>query len=244
MCQHQNIILNEWGTSTCADCNVHFDKSLSHINDFENKRVLIPELKSQLLKNLEEIGINNQDVYRLVEKIFNITSKKKPLRGKNRKIIIAASLYYAHRYMGREMVFEDILKKLKLDRKEGSKGLRICQIAIQECKELEKELENLRDYTSFITLSYKESFQKLMFLYNIPEQKHYEIEEILIEIHRKKNKQLNNQITSLWVACIYFWVLKIRPRFEFEVFLTLNPHYLDRHKIQHELKFIQKHYMD
>jgi transcription initiation factor TFIIIB Brf1 subunit/transcription initiation factor TFIIB len=198
--------------------------------------------KSQLLKNLENLGVNDKDVCRLVEKIFKITSDNRPLRGKNRKIVLAASLHYTYHYLGQQVDFEDILNKLGIDRKDGSKGLRICQIAMQECKELESELTKLVDQVSFTTLTYTESFQKLMRSYNIPKHKHHEVEQLLIKVHAKKNKQLTNQINSLWIACIYFWVLTIRPQFDIDDFLTLN-HICrtDKLKINNELKFIQKH---
>jgi hypothetical protein len=245
MCNHHNIVHDACGT-TCADCHTHFDRSFcSEFTANYNGPILnLLKTKSTIINTLEkEFGVNDNDTTTITEKIFNLTSKNKIVKGTNKRSILCASLYYAYHYLEKPKNFEDMLIKFNINHKNGSKGLKLCQIAIQESSNLEQVTKNFNMSKGRIhsfASTHKEKLQELIKRYNIPLKNYDEIEKIIIAGHLKKNKILNDRITGLWISCIFFWLLKINPYVDPEEFISINSDYATLTQLKTDLTYLKK----
>jgi hypothetical protein len=237
-CNHDNVITNDDGMSTCADCFIYFNKSFG--KEFTKYHNISKVSKSDIVIRLELEGIYDINIHKLTEKIFILTSKNKMLKGLNKQSILFASLYYACCYLGKPKNFKELVLKFKLNKKQASKGLKLCQIAIQESNNFDDGF-NLKSQYAFFSSSYKENLEELIIKYNIPINFYDEIEQILIAGHLKKNKTLNNKITTLWISCIFFWLLKINPHIEPEEFISINnDHNITLTQLRSQLIYLDK----
>lgn len=267
MCNHHNIVLDEYGTSTCADCYIHFEKSFcsEFTTNYNGPTLNLLKTKSAIINTLEkEFGIFDSATTTITEKIFNLTSKNKMVKGTNKRSILCASLYYAYRYLEKPKNFEEMLCKFNIDHKNGSKGLKLCQIAIQESsntmslsvkdttnlqlnsslqKTVKLNIEEIKKFKGQIhsfASTHKEKLQELIVKYNISLKNYDEIEKIIIAGHLKKNKILNDKTTSFWVSCIYFWLLKINPYIELEEFVSINSDYISIVQLRSDMNYLKK----
>ncbi len=241
MCNHPNTVLNEYGTSTCADCHVHFDKSFckDFTTNYNGPMLNLLKSKSTIVNILEkEFGINDSTTVTITEKIFNLTSKHKMVKGTNKRSILCASLYYAYHYLNQPKNFEVLLTTFNISRKHGSKGLKLCQIAMQEgdSDDIKKFKGQIHSFAS----THKEKLQELIIRYNIPLKNYDEIEKIIIDGHRKKNKTLNDRINNLWISCIFFWLLKVNPYIDPEEFISINSDYTTLTQLRSDLIYLRK----
>jgi hypothetical protein len=241
MCNHHNIVLNEYGTSTCADCYVHFDKSFCEdfTTNYNGPMLNLLKSKSTIINMLEkEFGINDSTTATITEKIFNLTSKHKMVKGTNKRSILCASLYYAYHYLEKPKNFEVLLNTFNISRRHGSKGLKLCQIAMQEGDS--DEIKKFKGQIHAFASTHKEKLQELITRYNIPLKNYDEIEKIIIAGHRKKNKILNDRINNLWISCIFFWLLKINPYIDPEEFISINSDYTTLTQLRSDLTYLRK----
>lgn len=255
MCNHHNIVSNEDGTSTCIDCSVFFEKSLytepTIIN--YNGPIINLKLKSTIRNILEtDFGISDYILTDITEKIFLMASKNKKVKGINKKSLLCASLYYAYHYLEKPKDFRDVLVKFNIKLKIARKGLKICQVAIQESsnlneiKEILKSVDtikndiDIRDKIHSYVATHRENLESLIKSYNISLKNYDEIEKIVILSHVKKRKDLNDNITSLWISCIYFWLLKIDHYIEPEEFVSINNDNISIGKLMTDLNFLNK----
>lgn len=244
MCNHYNTVLDEYGTSTCLDCNVHFDKSFcsEYTTNHNGPMLNLLKSKSTIMNMLEkEFGINDCTTIKMAEQIFNLTSKNRMVKGANKRSILCASLYYAYHYLQKPKNFEEMLLKFKINHKNGSKGLKLCQIAIQESSNLKNENMFSKGQIHSFASTHKETLQELMFKYSIPLNFYSEIEKILIVGHLKKNKILGDRINCLWLSCIFFWLLKINPHIDPEEFISINSdHTTTLNQLRSDLTYLEK----
>jgi hypothetical protein len=244
MCNHYNILLDEHGTSTCADCCIHFERSFcSEFTTHYNGPILnLLKSKSTIINTLEkEFGINDSITTTITEKIFNLTSKNKMVKGINKRSILCASLYYAYYYLEKPKNFEMLLTKFKISHKNGSKGLKLCQIALQEsataeCEDIKKFKSQIHSFAS----THKENLENLITKYNIPLKNYDEIEKIIIAGHLKKNKMLNERVSGLWISCIFFWLSKINPYIDLEEFVSINSDHTTLTQLRADLSYLKK----
>lgn len=265
MCNHHNIVLDEYGTSTCADCSVHFEKSFcsEFTTNYNGPMLNLLKTKSTIINTLEkEFGIFDSTTTTITEKIFNLTSKNKMVKGTNKRSILCASLYYAYHYLEKPKNFDDMLHKFNIDYKNGSKGLKMCQIAIQESpnllplsvedtnlqptkggKTIKLNLDEIKKFKGQIhsfASTHKEKLQELLSKYHISLKNYDEIEKVIIAGHLKKNKILNDKTSAFWVSCIYFWLLKINPYIDPEEFVSINSEYISVTKLLSDLTYLNK----
>jgi hypothetical protein len=212
--------------------------------------------KSTIINTLEkEFGIFDSTTTTITEKIFNLTSKNKMVKGINKRSILCASLYYTYRYLEKPKNFEDMLHKFNIDYKNGSKGLKMCQIAIQESdnilslsvansqKTIKLNIDEIKKFKGQIhsfASTHKEKLQELLSKYHISLKNYDEIEKIVIAGHLKKNKILNDKTTSFWVSCICFWLLKINPFIDPEEFVSLNSDFISIVQLRTDLNYLKK----
>lgn len=256
MCNHHNIVLDEYGTSTCVDCSVHFEKSFcfEFTTNYNGPILNLLKTKSPVINTLEkEFGIFDSTTTTVAEKIFNLTSKNKMVKGTNKRSILFASLYYAYHYLENPKNFEDMLHKFNIDYKNGSKGLKMCQMAIQESSNFQSsikdgktiklnldEIKKIKGQIHSFASTHKEKLQELLSKYNISLKNYDEIEKIIIAGHLKKNKILNDRTTSFWISCIYFWLLKINPYIDPEEFVSINSYNISVSKLLSDLTYLKK----
>lgn len=249
MCNHQNTVLDEYGTSTCLDCNIHFDKSfcLEFTTNYNGPTLNLLKAKSTTCTLLEkEFGINDCLTIKMTEKIFNLTSKNKMVKGTNKRSILCASLYYAYHYLKKPKNFEEMLLKFNINHKNGSKGLKLCQIAMQEhnfgngSSNHEIEIEKFKGQIHSFASTHKEKLQDLMLRYNIPLRYYDDVEKIIVAGHLKKNKLLNDRVNNLWISCIFFWILKINPYLDPEEFISLNNDNISLSQLKSDLTYLEK----
>jgi transcription initiation factor TFIIIB Brf1 subunit/transcription initiation factor TFIIB len=200
--------------------------------------------KSPLINTLEkEFGVNDSTTTIITEKIFNLASKNKMVKGINKRSILCASLYYAYYYLEKPKNFDVLLTKFKITRKNGSKGLKLCQIALQESPTTTTECEDIKKFKGQIhsfTSTHKVNLQELITKYNIPLKNYDEIEKIIITGHCKKNKILNDRVNGLWISCIYFWLSKINPYIDLEEFVSINSDYTTLSQLKSDLCYLRK----
>jgi hypothetical protein len=241
-CNHKNIISDDCGTSTCADCYIHFEKSFcSEFTSHHNGPIFnFLKSKSTIINTLEkEFGIKDATTVTITEQIFNITSKNKMVKGTNKRSILCASLYYAYHCLEKPKNFQDMLVKFNINHRNGSKGLKLCQIAMQENDHYD-EIKKFKGLIHSFVSTHKENLQELILRYNIPLKNYDEIEKIIIAGHHKKNKVLNERINNLWISCIFFWLLKINPEIDPEEFISINDDYINLQQLRSDLTYLKK----
>jgi len=264
MCNHKNLIIEDNGTSTCVNCSIHFEKKL-YVGKFVNKmthtqshemNLRASSQKSSIWVVLEQdYGIVDVSVLKIAEKIFTITTKTKIAKGTNRKSILCASLYYAYYYLKRPTSFKTLLEKFNLTRIHGAKGVRLCQIAMQEnnvawLSDIGRsdrqtpqscQSNNTRVH-SFIS-THKEKLQELIFKYGISIKYYDEIEQVIVRIHSIRGKPLTDKINTLWISAIFFWLSLKNPFISAEDFLSINTETQDHislTKLQTDFSCIKK----
>ena len=259
MCNHKNLILEDNGTSTCVDCSIHFEKKL-YVDKFVVTQCTQSSQKSSAWIVLEQdYGIVDVSVLKIAEKIFILTTKTKTVKGTNRKSILCASLYYAYYYLKRPTSFKNLLEKFNLTRIHGAKGIRLCQIAMQENTGVFEKIvfatsgarsvasDNGRQTGSdngysFIS-THKEKLQELIFKYGISIKYYDEIEQVIVRIHSIRGKPLTDNINTLWISAIFFWLSLKNPFIREEDFLSINTEAKNRislTKLKTDLSCIKK----
>lgn len=272
MCNHKNLILEDNGTSTCVDCSIHFEKKL-YVDKFVVTQYTQSPQKSSTWTVLEQdYGIVDVSVLKIAEKIFILTTKTKTVKGTNRKSILCASLYYAYYYLKRPTSFKNLLEKFNLTRIHGAKGIRLCQIAMQENTGVFEKMYPMRSQTmglvcdndstsdgphssvvsprepdpssghSFIS-THKEKLQELIFKYGISIKYYDEIEQVIVRIHSIRGKPLTDNINTLWISAIFFWLSLKNPFIREEDFLSINTEAKNRislTKLKTDLSCIKK----
>jgi len=244
MCNHHNIIRDEDGTSTCADCYMHFNKILCNefTTNYNGKIINLLETKSSTITLLEtEFGINDAITTSITEKIFNLVSKHKMVRGANRRSLLCASLYYAYYYLKKPQNLETMISKFQINNKQALKSFKLCQLAIQESPNLEKDLQIFKDQICCCSSTHKEKLEELILKYNIPLKNYEEIEKIVVFYHNKKNKILNNCINNLWISSIFYWLHKINPYLEPEDFISIHNDYITLHRLKADFIYLKRH---
>ena len=306
MCNHKNLILEDNGTSTCVDCSIHFEKKL-----YVDKFVVQSPQKSSTWTVLEQdYGIVDVSVLKIAEKIFILTTKTKTVKGTNRKSILCASLYYAYYYLKRPTSFKNLLEKFNLTRIHGAKGIRLCQIAMQENTGVFEKMypmrsqcdnevsphessvvssvvspphessvvspshepefggfavgfgqrvramgrtqtRSLRDLapgwvrvtgSAFIS-THKEKLEELILKYGISIKYYDEIEQVIVRMHSIRGKPLTDNINTLWISAIFFWLSLKNPFIKEEDFLSINTEEKNRislTKLKTDLSCIKK----
>lgn len=302
MCNHKNLILEDNGTSTCVDCSIHFEKKL-YVDKFVDKFVVQSPQKSSTWTVLEQdYGIVDVSVLKIAEKIFILTTKTKTVKGTNRKSILCASLYYAYYYLKRPTSFKNLLEKFNLTRIHGAKGIRLCQIAMQENTGVFEKMYPMRsglvcdnDSTlrpssvvsphessvvspphesphessvvsqpefggfavgfgqrvramgratgsAFIS-THKEKLEELILKYGISIKYYDEIEQVIVRMHSIRGKPLTDNINTLWISAIFFWLSLKNPFIKEEDFLSINTEAKNRislTKLKTDLSCIKK----
>lgn len=280
MCNHKNLILEDNGTSTCVDCSIHFEKKL-----YVDKFVVQSPQKSSTWTVLEQdYGIVDVSVLKIAEKIFILTTKTKTVKGTNRKSILCASLYYAYYYLKRPTSFKNLLEKFNLTRIHGAKGIRLCQIAMQENTGVFEKMYPMRSQTvglvcdndgrtlrpssvvsphessvvsvgfgqrvramgraqsAFIS-THKEKLEELILKYGISIKYYDEIEQVIVRMHSIRGKPLTDNINTLWISAIFFWLSLKNPFIKEEDFLSINTEAKNRislTKLKTDLSCIKK----
>lgn len=247
MCNHKNLILEDNGTSTCVDCSIHFEKKL-YVDKFVVTQS--PQKSSTWIVLEQDYGIVDVSVLKIAEKIFILTTKTKTVKGTNRKSILCASLYYAYYYLKRPTSFKNLLEKFNLTRIHGAKGIRLCQIAMQEntgvffatsllnpASRDERPLpggvgrqipkgsgcdKTSDGRTQMGEPDHKEKLQELIFKYGISIKYYDEIEQVIVRIHSIRGKPLTDNINTLWISAIFFWLSLKNPFIREEDFLSIN----------------------
>lgn len=285
MCNHKNLILEDNGTSTCVDCSIHFEKKLYVDKFVVTQCTQGPQKSSTWIVLEQDYGIVDVSVLKIAEKIFILTTKTKTVKGTNRKSILCASLYYAYYYLKRPTSFKNLLEKFNLTRIHGAKGIRLCQIAMQENTGVFEKMYPMRSQTmglvcdndsasdgrtqrpssmvsppqmgelrwqsrepdpssghSFIS-THKEKLQELIFKYGISIKYYDEIEQVIVRIHSIRGKQLTDNINTLWISAIFFWLSLKNPFIKEEDFLSINTEAKNRislTKLKTDLSCIKK----
>lgn len=284
MCNHKNLILEDNGTSTCVDCSIHFEKKLYVDKFVVTQCTQSPQKSSTWIVLEQDYGIVDVSVLKIAEKIFILTTKTKTVKGTNRKSILCASLYYAYYYLKRPTSFKNLLEKFNLTRIHGAKGIRLCQIAMQEntgvfekmypmCRfatsgaatsgarssgcdndstsDGRTQMGELRWQSrepdpssghSFIS-THKEKLQELIFKYGISIKYYDEIEQVIVRIHSIRGKPLTDNINTLWISAIFFWLSLKNPFIKEEDFLSINTEAKNRislTKLKTDLNCIKK----
>ena len=275
-CNHKNLILEDNGTSTCVDCSIHFEKKL-YVDKFVDKFVVQSPQKSSTWTVLEQdYGIVDVSVLKIAEKIFILTTKTKTVKGTNRKSILCASLYYAYYYLKRPTSFKNLLEKFNLTRIHGAKGIRLCQIAMQENTGVFEKMYPMRSQcdnevssvvspphesvarratgaqpqrgwvratgSAFIS-THKEKLEELILKYGISIKYYDEIEQVIVRMHSIRGKPLTDNINTLWISAIFFWLSLKNPFIKEEDFLSINTEAKNRislTKLKTDLSCIKK----
>lgn len=255
MCNHKNLILEDNGTSTCVDCSIHFEKKLYVDKFVVTQCTQSPQKSSTWIVLEQDYGIVDVSVLKIAEKIFILTTKTKTVKGTNRKSILCASLYYAYYYLKRPTSFKNLLEKFNLTRIHGAKGIRLCQIAMQENTGVfepsgngystqmgELKWQSRKPDPSFIS-THKEKLQELIFKYGISIKYYDEIEQVIVRIHSIRGKPLTDNINTLWISAIFFWLSLKNPFIREEDFLSINTEAKNRislTKLKTDLSCIKK----
>lgn len=234
MCNHKNLILEDNGTSTCVDCSIHFEKKL-YVDKFVVTQS--PQKSSTWIVLEQDYGIVDVSVLKIAEKIFILTTKTKTVKGTNRKSILCASLYYAYYYLKRPTSFKNLLEKFNLTRIHGAKGIRLCQIAMQENTGVFAR-DNDCESRAFIS-THKEKLQELIFKYGISIKYYDEIEQVIVRIHSIRGKPLTDNINTLWISAIFFWLSLKNPFITEEDFLSINTEAISLTKLKTDLSCIK-----
>lgn len=248
-CKHSNTTIDDYGSSTCLDCCAYFEKSLTH--GFAVQSACAHSLagtQSNFFKTLEKYGVLDKTVVKLTEEIFKHASNNKMVKGSNKLALLSASLYYTYHYLGRPKTLEEILHIFKIKYKLGSKGLKVCQIALQE-----RPLLGISGHVYEFTSSHTETLKHLLGRYEIPFKYYDVIESIVKKAHICKNKVLSDKMNSLWVSSIFFWLINssknieyfggkaayVAPE-EYEDFVTINSDLITLEQLKTDLSFFNK----
>lgn len=252
MCDHAEIVVDKTtGGSTCVNCSVYCCGNIigqfrpGLIRNTRHQPVVSRKVSPSVSDILNDsFAIYDEKTVTLINDIFNITLNHKTVKEVNKRAITCASLYYGLWYLGKPKSFEQLINCVNVPRRSAMKGLKACQIAIQEnrsiCNSVDMQLLKASIHTFVPT--YKENLLELLSSYNIHVKYFAEIENILVKSHLIKNRQLNDQSTCLWISCIFFWLLKINPYIAAEEFAGLNARYkITPLQLKLDVAFLEKH---
>jgi len=135
ICEHSNVFEDDNGLIVCEDCGTEteildFKPEWNYYGSSDNRSVKDPS-RCQQKRSLERDLTNDFESHRVVvteniksqvEERFNRIVGNTTVKGKLRRAIVAACLFYVQRDNGEYRTSEYIRKKFCLDRRDMSKG--------------------------------------------------------------------------------------------------------------------------
>lgn len=124
-CQHQTK-LTDRGIITCSDCGEELESVLSNSSEFKLQRCSIYHEKSGIYKELEKYNINNITIDIANELFMKISNghNKKIFRGRSRKAIMYATVYYASWKSNHPISPDELMVIMNISRKQALNGLK------------------------------------------------------------------------------------------------------------------------
>lgn len=235
-CTHPYFVISECGSKTCSECHILFENSL--VCEWNTQSTHPDSSRTSVFyDNLGKYGIFDKTVAKKTQEIFlKAMTNKSAKKHASKLVILAASVFYAYHYLGQPQPLHSILVSFNLPYRSATKGLKACQIAMQECS------AELGGNISLFTSTHTETLKTLLRTHNIP-MKHYpDIEKLIEHAHRQKNVHLTEKINALWISALFFWILRFNPSFDQDEFISLGQNSLtcSSQQLKSNLVFFKK----
>ena len=228
-CEHE--VVDENGTLVCSICYEEVGYATIEIpHATNNSRYFMRKTKCKtIFKDIDMLGINKQ-VKCIANDIYNDTCDGKVHRGKFRKAIMFASIYYAYITLDNCQSCDTLLIELNIKRKDALKGLKYVNERLPKKSDMRNRYINTKDlieeYLTYFHMK-QETIDGIMSIYwNI-----------------KTTSDLMNRSRPHSVAAgiIWYWISNNDIPITIRDFTKkINLSELTIHKVIKEIKRIQK----
>lgn len=219
-CLHENTYEDDNGLHVCRDCNTEievldFEPEWRYYGSADNRSVKNPERCHRsrasgrgISKVFEELRVDAPEAIKAqVESRYNAVVGDDTVRGKGRKGIIAACLFYAYKEFGEYRTSDYVRELFKLTKKQMSAGLgKYCR-AFPEARTLHTRPENLLRWILTLTGVNQEHYRKIV-----------QISRYLEGSSRLLKRSSPQSVAS---AIVYFY-LCLNPEYKSHLGLTKN----------------------
>ena len=206
-CTHSNTTDNS-GIIVCTDCGEEIEKTVLHDKEWryygqsDTKYASDPNRcqprkidEKNIFKDVEGLGFNDK-VLDIANKIYVQVTGGKIHRGKSRKAIIFACVFYTFKRLKNPLACESLIEIFNLDRKTGLRGLKHVNLNIS------KE-EHVNDTVHITPVNLIEDIMNKFSA--TPEQK-LEVINLYSQIHNKSSKINRSRPRSVAAGLIYYWM--------------------------------------
>ena len=219
-CPHENTYEGDNGLHLCKDCNqeieiFNFEPEWRYYHGSDNRSSKDPARchrgrapGKSLSKMFEELKIDVPDAIKAqVESKYNKVVGNNTVRGKGRKSIVAACLFYTYREFGEYRTSDYVRNLFKLTKKNMSDGLSDYYTAFPEARTEHTTPENLLRWIFTLTGVDQSHYRKVV-----------QISRYLENSSRLLERSSPQSVAS---AIVYFY-LCLFPEHKFELGLTKN----------------------
>lgn len=205
-CIHVNVTETS-GIVLCVDCGEEIEKTIIHDQEWRyygqadtkyssdpNRCQLRKIDDKNIFKDIEVLGFNDK-VVDIANKIYIQVTNGKIHRGKSRKAIVFACVFYTFKILGTPRECESLIHIFNLDRKTGLRGLKHVNLNIS------KEHVSTNVYITPVNL-----IEDIMTKFSATPDQKLEVTNLYIQIKNKSSKINRSRPRSVAAGLIYYWM--------------------------------------
>ena len=228
-CKHD--VIDENGTLVCSICYEEIGHANMEVSQTVNKsRYFIRKAKCKtIFKDIDLLCINKQ-VKCIANDIYNDTCEGKVHRGKFRKAIMFASIYYAYITLDNCQSCDTLLVELNIKKKDALKGLKYVNERLPKKSDMRNRYINTKDlieeYLTYFHMK-QETIDGIMQIYH--------------NIDSNSDLMNRSRPHSVAAGIIWYWISSNDVPITIKDFTKkINLSELTVHKVIKEIKRIQK----
>lgn len=207
-CQHPDCIQQK-NVIFCLSCGKNIQRIYNQEKDWKYSQTRAVTEEKNIHKDIVDLNLSI-DIFTKTNFLYMLATSPFIYRGKARKGIISACIFYAYMSIHKPQIFSKITNILHIDRKDGLKGLKFVSSVIpQKIQTLEEPV--VAAYSDLFYIQVEPLIFIDEYMYNL-QAREEDVEEVrdlykrLTELSTTKLER--NRPQSVASGLIYFWILR------------------------------------
>jgi transcription initiation factor TFIIIB Brf1 subunit/transcription initiation factor TFIIB len=200
--QQKNIIF-------CLHCGKNMQRIYNQEKDWKHSQTRAVSDEKNIFKDIINLNLST-DIFTKTNCLYMLATSPFIYRGKARKGIISACIFYAYMSIHKPQIFSKITDILRIERKDGLKGLKFVSSTIPR-KIQELDTPDTRPFSDLFHVQVEPTIFIDEYMYNL-KARDADVEEVrilyrqLVELATTKLDR--NRPQSVASGLIYYWILK------------------------------------
>lgn len=239
LCLHENTI-SEKGCSICIDCGIEMEQKILHNKEWryygqsDTKHVTDPNRvharkkdERHIYGDVENLGISEKIIC-IANRLYINSTKGSIYRGKTRRALVFACVFYAHKILKKPISYEKLLAIFGLDSKAALQGIKMISIKAKGMIQI-----------AYITPA--NLIAEVMDKFSAKESHKNEVISLYDEIKNRSSKLNRARPQSVAAGIVYYWICLTKRGLTIEEFLAkINLSQMTVLKIAKEIATIRK----